>query len=716
MAVSALFSPLWYRVADLRPRLKPHAQIHRQVFRNDVWYVLQDHASGRIHRFSPEAYQIIGLMDGSRTLGEIWRLAADELGSDLPTQDEVIRLLARLHGSDVLATDVPPDVLEQTDRGAKQRRQKLLQHVRNPLAIRIPLFDPNRFLDRTAHFGTPLFGPVGLLLWGALVLTAAVLAVVHWDGLTDNVVDRVLSAENILLMIVIYPIVKGLHELGHGYAAKRWGAEVREIGVMLLVLMPVPYVDASASTAFRSKWQRAIVAAAGIVVELFLAALALFVWLEAESGMVRAVAFNVMVIAGVSTLLFNGNPLLRFDGYYVLSDLIEVPNLGNRANRYLIYLAQRYLLGAAGGESPVTAQGERGWFVVYGIAAFAYRMFIMTVIVAFVATQFFVVGILLAIWAIAQMLVWPVLKGGWFLLTNPLFDAVRVRAVAVASAAAGLLVWAVLAVPLPHATISQGVVWTPERSLVHAETEGEIAEVLVPAGHPVAAGEPLLRLADPTLAARLAYLRAVEAEIRLQLAALETTDLVEAAIRREELAYAVTERQRAEERAAGLTVRAPTSGTFVVPAAEDLPGVWVRKGELLAHVVSNSDPIVRVVIRQAEVDLVRAHLTRAHLRFADDLGTVVTATSVKETPAVTRELPSLVLSTRGGGLIALDPEAAGGTQALERLYVIDLQPDAPLPHDRVGGRVHVRFDHGREPLYGQLYRALREVFLERFAA
>src|SRR6185503_545443 len=128
--------------------------------------------------------------------------------------------------------------------------------------------------------------------------------------------------------------------------------------IMLLVLSPVPYVDASSAWAFQDKRKRMMVGAAGIAVELFLGSLALFVWLAVEPGAVRAVAYNVMLISGVSTLLFNGNPLLRFDGYYVLADAIEIPNLGTRANRYLGYLFQRYVLGVPDAESPAQSAGE----------------------------------------------------------------------------------------------------------------------------------------------------------------------------------------------------------------------------------------------------------------------------------------------------------------------------------------------------------------------
>ena len=161
-----------------------------------------------------------------------------------------------------------------------------------------------------------------------------------------------LTPKYLLMMWLFYPVIKSFHELGHGLAVKAWGGEVRETGVSILMLMPVPFVDASAASAFPEKHRRAAVGAAGMMVELFFAALATFVWLNVEDGFVRDIAFVLMVIGGVSTVLFNGNPLLRFDGYYVLSDLLDVPNLGPRSNAYVAYLAQRYLLKIENAVSP----------------------------------------------------------------------------------------------------------------------------------------------------------------------------------------------------------------------------------------------------------------------------------------------------------------------------------------------------------------------------
>ena len=187
----------------------------------------------------------------------------------------------------------------------------------------------------------------------------------------------------------------------------------------VLALMPVPYVDASSSAAFRSKWQRAVVGGAGIMVEVALAALAMITWTLVEPGVVQAVAFNVMLICGISTVLFNGNPLLRFDGYYVLADLVEIPNLAMRANRYLAYLAQRYLFLIPDLVSPVTARGERFWFVTYAVGSFCYRMGVTLGVALVIGNQFFFVGIALAMWTVTLGLFLPIAKGLRYVAVSP---------------------------------------------------------------------------------------------------------------------------------------------------------------------------------------------------------------------------------------------------------------------------------------------------------
>ena len=331
----ALFSPSWYRVAPLTPRLRSHAKLHRHQYRGQIWYVLHDRSNERFHRFSPSAFSFIGLMDGRRSVQEKWDLSSSRLGDNAPTQPEVVQLLSQLHAADVLQCDIPSDTAELLDRYDKQQRRKWQRQLMNFFAWQFPLFDPERFLQQFAMLVRPFFSWWGAALWCLIVVPAVFIGAAHWSELTANLIDRVTTPQNLVLLWFLFPVIKVLHEFGHAFAVKVFGGEVHEMGVMLLVLSPVPYVEASASSAFPSKWQRVVVGAAGMIVELVLAAIAVYVWVSVEPGSVRTVAYNTILIAGISTVMFNANPLLRFDGYYILADFLEIPNLRQRANTYL---------------------------------------------------------------------------------------------------------------------------------------------------------------------------------------------------------------------------------------------------------------------------------------------------------------------------------------------------------------------------------------------
>src|SRR3546814_10038288 len=172
------------------------------------------------------------------------------------------------------------------------------------------------------------------------------------------------------------------------------------MGIMLLVLCPVPYVDAAAAGALPDKWKRALVGAAGMIAELFRAGIAALLWVVLEPGLARSVAYNVMVIAGISTVLVNGNPLLRFDGYYILADLIEIPNLGSRANRYWADIVNRHIFRTHGMQPFEATPGDKRWFLVYAPAAFVARMLMLFGIALVVASKFFLIGVLIALWSL----------------------------------------------------------------------------------------------------------------------------------------------------------------------------------------------------------------------------------------------------------------------------------------------------------------------------
>ena len=172
-----------------------------------------------------------------------------------------------------------------------------------------------------------------------------------------------------------------MHELAHAVAVRVWGGEVHEFGISLLLLMPVPYVDASAAAGFRERHRRVMVSLVGVIAETALAAMAAIVWLSVGDGVVRDIAFATMLIGGVSTLLFNGNPLMRFDAYHALADAIDSPGLGRRGDALWLSLAQQYLFGVRQPRRPAVAPGERPWLLGYAAASFAYRVVVAVAIV-----------------------------------------------------------------------------------------------------------------------------------------------------------------------------------------------------------------------------------------------------------------------------------------------------------------------------------------------
>jgi putative peptide zinc metalloprotease protein len=709
-----LFSPNWYRVARLTPRLRAHAQIHRHQYRGETWYVLQDLASERFHRFSPAAYFVIGLMDGKHTVQAIWDRALAQLGDDAVTQDEVIQLLGQLHGADVLQCDVPPDTAELFRRRERQERRALVKRVMSVFAWQIPLFDPDRLLERLLPLARPFFGWFGLALWCVVVGAGVFAAAAHWRELTEDVLDRVLLPENLLILWFVFPVLKLAHELGHAFAVKTRGGEVHEMGVMILVLTPVPYVDASSAWAFRSKWQRFAVGAAGMMVELAIASIALGLWLAVEPGLFRAVLYNIMLIAGVSTVLFNANPLLRFDGYYMLMDWLEIPNLRTRGTQYFVYLCEKYLFKRPEAEPPLATAGERAWFIGYTVSSFFYRILVIVAILVFLGEQSLLLGIVFAGFTAFAWLVLPTAKIINYLVNDPKLRRVRGRALAASALVAVAVLALLFAVPLPMRTTAEGVVWLPEEAFARAGADGFVNRVVARPGSWVKQGEALVETSDLELATELKVLEARVLELDARHREHAVGDRVKAEMVEEERRFALQNLERARERAAELTIKAKAEGEFVMPKASDLPGRFVKKGELLGHVVNTDAIIVRAIVSQQDIDLVRNSTRRVDVRLAEHIDAPVRSSLKRVVPSASDQLPSAALGTQGGGHAAVDPGDRDGRKTLQKYFQVDVELPAEDRKLHVGGRAYVRFDHGWEPLGFQWYRRARQLFLSRF--
>jgi putative peptide zinc metalloprotease protein len=584
----------------------------------------------------------------------------------------------------------------------------------NPMSLRFPLVDPDRFLEWANRWPHLFRGGWGMLLWLAAVLPALFLAPLHWPDLTENFSEQLLAMDNLLLMAVVFPLLKSLHELGHGLAAKARGGEVHEMGIMLLVFFPIPYVEASSSSAFVKKTDRMLVGAAGMLTELFVAALVFYVWLMLEPGLARSLAYNALVLASVTTILFNANPLLRYDGYYILADWVEIPNLATRSTQYWKYLAERYLLNVAKSEPPQSTAGERRWFIGYAPLAFAYRMFVLFGIALFVAQQYFIVGILLAIWGLVASLGIPWFKIGRALLTEPRFAARGARIRAVLGGTFLGLYLLLFVMPMPYHTHAEGVLRLPEQALLRAEAAGFVTRALARPGDSLRPGDAVVESVNAELASELEIQLAKLEEIRARYDAAWGVKPAEASQLEEAMRREQASLDRLRERMARLTLRAGASGKLLLEHPDDLPGRFLEKGEVVGYLVGSYVPVVRVVVGQEDVDQVRLATRDVVVKLPQNIAATWPARLLREVPAAGHELPSAALGQRGGGDVVLDPSDEEGTKTLQSVFEFELSLQQAAPAEYLGSRVHVRFEHPATPLGVRAWRGIRRLFLSQF--
>jgi len=515
----------------------------------------------------------------------------------------------------------------------------------------------------------------------------------------------------------LYPAIKILHELGHAFATKLKGGEVHEMGVNFMLFVPVPYVNVSSSSYFRSKYDRMLVSAAGILVETLLAALGLLLFLSTEAGIFQNIGFNTLLVGGVSSLFFNGNPLLKYDGYYILADALGIPNLYQRSALYWRYAFQRYLFGLKQVISPVMAPGETFWFIVYGIASLLYRLSVLWFICVYVTEKYFSVGVLLALWLVAAQIIFPAYKAICFLAANPSLS-VRKSKAAMVTITLGIVVLAFFAfLPVTSFTMAEGVVWLPDEALIKAELDGFVGSLQVRPNQTVSKGDVVLFMTDDTLETKARVARAKLLELEGTYRAERETDLVKASIVKEELRIAQAELEHLNHKIHAMVIKAAKSGRVLLPEADDLPGRYLHHGELIGYILDDNPPTIRMVVTQDNIGQMRERIISIKVRLSNALDEVYDATITRQTPEATNRLPSDALATIGGGKIPVDPAADGKElTTLQKVFSIDLKFNPKDNHIPLGTRAYVRVNHGGEPLATQWYRRIRQAFLRHFNA
>lgn len=706
-------SDVWYRVADVRCALRAGLRVVPIRFRQRLWYAVHEPASGRVHRLSGPAWAWLSSLSPDSTVDEHWRRQVELDPDRAPGQSEIVELLADLHAADLLQSDRPSEMAALIDRRQRQRKPLWLQNLLNPLSIRIPLWDPDRFLAALHGWLRPAMGLPAWLAWAALVLPAAVLAAMHGRELTANLADHLLAPSQWLLLLPLLFLAKLVHELAHGVMIRHGGGATHEMGVMLLVFMPVPYVEATATNAMPSRWSRAAVGVAGMWIELAICAVAVHAWVLLEPGLARSAAHQLILATGISTLLFNANPLLRFDGYYVLGDVVEIPNLASRSNALWLALLRRHGLGDDRHALPPAPLGERGWLLAYAPLALAYRLVLMLSIALFVMQAYPVFGAVMAVVAVALSLGWPMLKAAAFVVGDPALGRRRPRALlGVVLGMASL--WVLLFVlPAPRWLLAEGLLWVPPEAELRAPEDAVVTRVMAPHAQALPAGQAVLQLASPELHAECAaqQARVVELEVRLQ--DERDRDRLRAALTAAELRREQATLRQLQDRLDALQMRAGTPGRLLLSRAADLPGRPVARGDLLGLVDAPQASRVRVVVGQDDVGLVRSALRGVEVILVDAPGQALPARLQRAVTGGESRLPSRMLSLNGGGTWATDPTDADDLRTLQRVFDLELVLPLRPAGSALGTRAWVKFSLEPEALGLQGWRRLRQLFLAR---
>jgi putative peptide zinc metalloprotease protein len=720
------FSESWYRVAELKPRLRSLVQSYRQRYRGRTWHVLRDSANNKFFRLDEASYHFVGLLNGQRPVADAWKVCCEQLGDSAPTQGEAIQLLGQLYQSNLLDADLPADAAGMFERFRKRQRREIGGYFMNLLFSRIPLIDPDHFLDSWAKAFGWCFGPVGLVLWSILLASGLWALTGRVDELWDQK-SGILDPSNLPWLYVCMILIKAIHEFGHGFACKHFGrqshsgGEVHTMGIMFIVFMPLPYVDATSAWSLRNKWHRAFIGAAGMYVEVAIGAAAAIVWSNSAPGtLTHGLAYNLIFIAGVTTILFNANPLIKFDGYYILSDLLETPNLAQRGKDYLYYLVKKYAYGVRRPRDPSHSTGERFWLVVYAVGASIYRVFISVSIILFVVDALKYMGILLALSGVIGWVIVPIFKWVHYLLTNPELHRVRGRAQLVTVMFLVVLFGSLGFIPAPYHGRGEGIVEPGRIEMVFAGTDGFIDTVLTSATEVKADGVELMTASNHELQIERRRLIAERGLYEAYYRQARSDEPAQAQIVQGQI-HAVNEQLvRVDEKLSALRIRPGIDGVWVSEKADRLAGTFVSQGEPIGVLADTSRLLIRVTTDQYVGPQVMKESgvgSMVQMRVRGRPEVLIQGRVVKVLKAARRELPSAALGYAGGGSLAVDTQDDQGTLAEEPFFEIQIEPvmagDEPVPL-YAGQRVVARFDLPDKPLLRQWWLAIRQVIQQRF--
>jgi len=464
-------------------------------------------------RFQEEEYAILKMLDGKISLQEIKERFEKEFAPQKISFNDLQHFIGTLHRSGLVITTAPEQGRQLKMRRDERKWKETVQLMSNILAVRFKGIDPDRILTWMMPYTRWLFTTTAFIFVLLLAGAALTLVAVQYDVFRSRLpsFQEFFGPSNWLLLGAVLGITKVCHEFGHGLSCKRFGGECHEMGVMFLVMTPCLYCNVSDSWMLPNKWHRAAIGAAGMYVEVFLASIATFVWWFSEPGLLNHLALQVMFVSSISTIVFNGNPLLRYDGYYILSDIMEVPNMRQKASSVLHRTMSKYCLGLELPDDPFLPQRNQFFFGLYTVAANVYRLFVTASIMLFLNQVFEpyglkVIGQMIALAGIYGLLVMPLWQLWKFMYVPGRMSQVKRKNVVLTAATASAIIAGFLYIPVPQWVKCPVEVRPQNAESVFVVVPGQLQEMLVKPGQMVKRGTPLAKVQNLDLELELTRL------------------------------------------------------------------------------------------------------------------------------------------------------------------------------------------------------------------
>ncbi|MEM7260476.1 MAG: HlyD family efflux transporter periplasmic adaptor subunit [Planctomycetota bacterium] len=696
------------RLRDVRVGLRPELEFSRHVFRGEVNYVARDPITFQSHRMDQDEYDVLIEIDENATLDENFDLMVERGKLDADDSEHYYEFVVSLHQLGFLNLPVG-DGDRLYRRFLAKRAAAKKQRWMSVFFLRLPLCNPDSFLSKTMRFFDFTFTKPFLVFWILLQVVALGLIALHWNRFAEQF-DGFFQMKNLVLLWGTMIGLKVFHELGHAYACKRFGGHVPEMGVFMIAFTPCAYVDATSAWAFTRRYQRLIVNFGGMYFELTLAAIAAIGFCASPPGAWSAFFHNIVFLASVLTVGFNVNPLMRFDGYYALSDSLEIPNLRSRSAQSIQNLMKRVFLGV--GQKPDPSEPLRLRFILcaYGIGSALYRITVVLSIAMVIATKFFLVGIALGAVYIGMELVRTTVRLFAYLWFADETAAVRWRAVIASVVIIGTIVWGGGLTRWPNRVYAKGVVRAEEEASVRAAAAGFVEAVAVDEGQRILAGDVVVRLSDPLIDARIAEAQARVDQSRWLIRAYERSDRVKAAQERTALAQNQAQLQAILDDRDRLVVTSPQRGRVFDYVGTESIGRYVTRGEWIAT-VGDGHWTIEVLVDEDQLAVISPEVGdeivfRASGASDNDVRGTVRAVE----PVGVDKIDAVQLTQEAGGEIQVNPYTSETAQAFFRLKVEVSRHTAFSVRHGMTGTVQL---HGEPaPLSTLVVRRVR-MFLER---